>query len=71
MQLDEEARSRLLPSGSQSIFYNRVVWAKTYLKKTLRIGAVAFGQFQITNRGQALLKQQPTRIRQRTRPCVL
>ena len=62
MQLDEEARSRLLPSGSQSIFYNRVGWARTYLKKALLIGAVASGQFQITDRGQALLRQQPARI---------
>ncbi len=62
MQLDQEARSQLLPSGSQSIFYNRVGWARTYLKKALLIEAVASGQFRITERGQALLKQQPPRI---------
>jgi restriction system protein len=62
MQLDEEARSQLLPSGSQSIFYNRVGWARTYLKKALLIEAVASGQFRITGRGQSVLKQQPARI---------
>ena len=56
MQLDEEAHSRLLLSGSQSIFYNRVGWARTYLKKPLLIGVEASGQFRITDRGQALLK---------------
>ena len=70
-QLDEEARSRLLPSDSRSIFYNRVGWARTYLKKPLLIGVEASGQFRITDRGQALLKQQPACIRQRNRPGVL
>ncbi|MDF2632661.1 MAG: mrr, partial [Caproiciproducens sp.] len=46
MQLDQESRSRLLPSGSQSIFYNHVGWARTYLKKALLIEAVASGQFR-------------------------
>lgn len=31
--LTEEEESRLLSSGQQPIFYNRVGWARTYLKK--------------------------------------
>lgn len=31
--LNEEEKSKLLPSGQQPIFYNRVGWARTYLKK--------------------------------------
>lgn len=31
--LTEEELSKTIPSGTQGIFYNRVGWAKTYLKK--------------------------------------
>ena len=68
MQLYEEARSQLLPAGSQSIFCNRVGWARTYLKKALLIGAVESGQLRIADRGQALLRQQPACIRHWNRP---
>lgn len=51
-QLDEEERTRQLPSGLQSIFYNRLGWARTYLKKALLIEAIASGQFRITERGR-------------------
>lgn len=62
MQLDEEERIRQLPSGLQYVFYNRVGWARTYLKKALLIEAIAVGQFRITERGRTLLLQKPTRI---------
>ena len=62
MQLDEEERTRQLPSGLQSIFYNRLGWARTYLKKALLIEAIASGQFRITERGRTLLLQKPPRI---------
>lgn len=32
-QLDEAALAELLPSGRQTIFTNRIGWARTYLKK--------------------------------------
>ena len=31
--LSEDEKSKLLSSGQQPIFYNRVGWARTYLKK--------------------------------------
>lgn len=31
--LSEEQRGALLPSGTQTVFYNRVVWACTYIVK--------------------------------------
>ncbi|MBP2663368.1 MAG: mrr [Firmicutes bacterium] len=62
LQLDAEERTRQLPSGLQSIFYNRLGWARTYLKKALLIEAIASGQFQITERGRSLLLQNPPRI---------
>lgn len=32
-QLSDEEREKLLPSGTQRVFDNRVGWARTYLKK--------------------------------------
>ena len=31
--LTEEEKTKLIPSGQQPRFYNRVSWARTYLKK--------------------------------------
>ncbi|QDR81395.1 Mrr restriction system protein [Sporomusa termitida] len=65
LQLTEEERNRQLPSGLQSIFYNRLSWARTYLKKAMLIEAKAVGQFQITDRGRKILQQNPGRINNR------
>lgn len=32
--LDEAALAELLPSGRQTVFVNRIGWARTYLKKS-------------------------------------
>jgi restriction system protein len=60
--LSEEDKSRLLPSGQQPIFYNRVGWARTYLKKARLIEDPTRGHFQITARGKTVLKEKPDRI---------
>lgn len=60
--LSEEDRSRLLPSGQQPIFYNRVGWARTYLKKSRLIDDPRRGYFQITDRGKEVLRRNPDRI---------
>lgn len=65
LQLTEEERNRQLPSGLQSVFYNRLSWARTYLKKAMLIEAKAVGQFQITDRGRMILQQNPGRINNR------
>ena len=55
LALDAEARALLLPSGRQTLFANRVHWAKTYLGKAGLIESTRRGFFKITNRGlQAL-----------------
>lgn len=33
LNLSDEQLSEVLPSGTQSVFCNRIGWAKTYLKK--------------------------------------
>ena len=60
--LTDEDKSILLPSGQQPIFYNRVGWARTYLKKAGLIEDPKRGYFQITERGKDVLKGNPDRI---------
>lgn len=62
LQLTEEERTRQFPSGLQSIFYNRLGWARTYLKKAMLIEAITSGRFQITERGRKVLQTNPSRI---------
>jgi len=61
-KLTPEDRSELLPSGRQTVFSNRVHWAKTYLVKARLIEITRRGYFRITDRGQDVLKSNPVRI---------
>lgn len=49
--LSEESINEMLPSGSQKIFYNRVYWAKAYLKMAGLIENTRRSHFKITRRG--------------------
>jgi len=49
--LTEEERQELLPSGGQRRFYNRIVWATTYLRATGLAEKTGRGKFRITDRG--------------------
>ncbi len=60
--LSDEERSELLQSGQQPVFYNRVGWAKTYLKKSGLLEDPRRGHFQITERGSQLLRENPSKI---------
>jgi len=60
--LSEAEISQLLPSARQRIFYNRVGWAQTYLKKAGALAAPRRGRFEITQRGLDILKDPPDRI---------
>jgi len=60
--LTPEERAELLPSGKQTIFSNRVHWAKTYLGKAGLIEGTRRGHFKITLRGQQVLESRPARI---------
>lgn len=61
-KITETEREALLPSGTQFVMANRVGWARTYLKKAGLISDPKRGQFQITDRGRALLKSNPKEI---------
>ncbi len=51
-----------LPSKSQKKFYNRIYWAKAHLKMAGAIENIGKGQFKITNRGEQILRENPSFI---------
>lgn len=62
MNLTAEERAELLPSGGQTVFANRVHWAKTYLGKAGLLKSTRRGYFKITQRGQQVLNTHHPRI---------
>lgn len=56
LNLSDEERSEMLPSGRQTVFANRVHWAKTYLKQAGLVKATRRGYFEITDRGTSVLR---------------
>lgn len=60
--LTDHELQELLPSGSQSVFRNRVGWARTSLVHAGLIIGVDRGIIQITKRGLLVLKNPPKRI---------
>jgi len=61
-KLTDDELAKRLPSGKQGVFHNRLHWAKFYLERAGLLKAVKRGQFEITDRGRALLKTAPTTI---------
>lgn len=62
LSLTPEDRTTLLPSGRQTLFANRVHWAKTYISKAGLVEATRRGHFRITDRGRQVLASHPARI---------
>lgn len=60
--LTEEERNEWLPSKVQKTMYNRVAWAKQYLKNSELIESPEKGLFKITQKGIAVLKEKPQKI---------
>lgn len=54
--------NQVLPSGQQTVFYNRVGWARTYLKKSRLIDTPKRSFFRITDRGRKALEGRPAKI---------
>lgn len=52
----------MLPSGQQTVFENRLGWARTYLTKAGMLEKVGRGVFRITERGKQLLKEKSAHI---------
>lgn len=61
--LTEEERNERLPSGVQPLFYNRVGWARTYLKQAGLLEASDKRNYlKITARGIQVLNSNPSKI---------
>lgn len=60
--MTEDDLAERLPSGRQSLFHNRLHWAKTYLTRAGLIELPKRGHQQVTKRGRALLAENPQRI---------
>ena len=64
-KLTDNQLRELLPSGRQPVFRNRIGWARTYMKKAGLLTSPKRAHFQITDRGQELLKEGPEEINAR------
>jgi restriction system protein len=61
-KLSAEERGKLLPSGTQTMVYNRIGWARTYMTKAGLLERSRRSHFHITERGRTLLKEKPDAI---------
>lgn len=61
-QLTAAEWQEMLPSGRAPLFYNRLAWAKTHLKKAGLIEQPRRGVIVISNRGKQVLANKPARI---------
>jgi len=60
--LSSQEQAQKLPSGQQSVFGNRVGWARTYMKKAGLLDTTRRAYFKITARGREVLAAKPARI---------
>ncbi len=60
--LTKDELDALLPSGKQTVFYNRVGWARTYLAKAGLLEMSRRSFYRITERGKQVLASNPPRI---------
>jgi len=61
-QLTDEELAELLPSGQQSVFTNRVAWAKAHLKKAELLESPSRGLYKVSPRGLQALAQSNQKI---------
>jgi len=55
-------RGELLPSGKQTVYDNRLGWAKTYLDKAGLVQSSRRGVYRLTDRGHEVLASKPSRV---------
>src|SRR3954465_6501404 len=61
-KLTEPERQEVLPSGQQSIFSNRVAWAKSHLKYAGLLENPSRGRVRISDLGRKVLAEKPQAI---------
>lgn len=62
LRISAEDQERMLPSGVQTQYKNRVSWALTYLTKSLLLEKTGRGKFKIAPRGLEVLSSSPAAI---------
>lgn len=62
LNLSSEDLAEMLPSGRQTVFKNRVGWAKTYLKKAGLLDSPARATVVITDVGKKVVTENPEKI---------
>lgn len=62
LNLSSDDLAEMLPSGRQTVFKNRVGWAKTYLKKAGLLESPARATIVITNAGKQVVADNPEKI---------
>jgi restriction system protein len=55
----EDEQAQTVPKGRQTLFYNRVHWAKTYLAQASLLEITRRAHFQITERGREVIRENP------------
>jgi restriction system protein len=60
--LTEDEKQQLQPSGEQTVFYNRVAWAKTHMKKAGLVENPSRGAIRISELGREVLARNLARI---------
>jgi len=60
--LTDAQRNELLPSGRQPTFYNRVSWARGYLKQAGLLQPTKHNHLTISDRGREVLSKNPSKI---------
>lgn len=63
MGITGDELKELMPNGKKSVFYDRVTWAKTYIKKAGLVDAPKRWSIQITDRGLELLREKPSDLK--------
>jgi restriction system protein len=61
-RISDDEQKKLLPSGKDYVFRNRLAWARTHLKKAGLIDNPIRGYWKITESGLNVLKQNPVLI---------
>jgi len=62
LALTDDERAEMLPSGKQTVFANRIHWAKTYLKQAGLVRSTRRGFFLITDRGREVLSDSKLKL---------
>ena len=61
-KLTEDELHELLSSGTQTVFKNRIGWAKTYMKQAKLLTSPKRGYMRITDRGLSVLAENPPAV---------